>query len=104
MRLFKIFLYALGGVAVLALAGLLGVPRPRPDGAGRDAAAPRRRGLPRQRLRAPDADGRPLSGRDLRLMDDVARSRFVHFTYSEIAALHAYLKTLGAAAAGTNGP
>lgn len=38
--------------------------------------------------------GIPISGRDLRLMDDVARSRFTHFTDTEIAALHAYLKTL----------
>ena len=38
--------------------------------------------------------GIPLGERDLRLMDDVARSRFTHFTDAEIAALHAYLQTL----------
>ncbi|GJL92558.1 c-type cytochrome [Hyphococcus sp.] len=35
--------------------------------------------------------GVPVSGRDLRLMGDVARSRFVAFTDDEIAAIHAYL-------------
>lgn len=34
--------------------------------------------------------GEPVGGRDLRLMDDVARSRFIHFTDEEIAALHAF--------------
>lgn len=34
--------------------------------------------------------GEPVGGRDLRLMDDVARDRFVHFTDEEIAALHAF--------------
>lgn len=34
--------------------------------------------------------GEPVGGRDLRLMGDVARSRFVHFTDDEIAALHAF--------------
>jgi len=38
--------------------------------------------------------GVPLGGRDLRLLDDVARSRFVYLTDAEIAALHAYLRTL----------
>lgn len=35
--------------------------------------------------------GRPIDGRDLRMMDDVARSRFVRFTDAEITDLHAYL-------------
>lgn len=43
------------------------------------------------------AEGRPLDGRDLELMDDVARSRFVHLTSAEVAALHAWLGTLPAA-------
>jgi cytochrome c553 len=34
--------------------------------------------------------GEPVGGRDLRLMDDVARDRFSHFTGEEIAALHAF--------------
>ena len=38
--------------------------------------------------------GVPLGERDLQLMDDVSRSRFAHFTDAEIAALHAYLRTL----------
>lgn len=38
--------------------------------------------------------GTPLSGRDLRLMDEVARSRFRYFTDAEIGALHAFLRTL----------
>ncbi len=39
--------------------------------------------------------GVPLSGRQLRLMTEVARDRFANFTAAELAALHAYLKTLG---------
>jgi mono/diheme cytochrome c family protein len=35
--------------------------------------------------------GKPLDGRDLGLMTQVARSRFAHFTDEEIRALHAYL-------------
>ena len=35
--------------------------------------------------------GEPIGGRDLRLMDDVARSRFVHWTEQEVADLYAYL-------------
>jgi mono/diheme cytochrome c family protein len=35
--------------------------------------------------------GVPIGGRDLNLMDEVALSRFAHFTDDEIAALHAYL-------------
>lgn len=35
--------------------------------------------------------GVPIGGRDLKLMAEVALSRFVHFTDDEIAALHAYL-------------
>ncbi|MEQ8936789.1 MAG: cytochrome c, partial [Amphiplicatus sp.] len=35
--------------------------------------------------------GEPVSGRDLRLMDDVARDRFVSFTDAEIDALHSFL-------------
>jgi mono/diheme cytochrome c family protein len=38
--------------------------------------------------------GVPLGGRDLILMDDMARQRFVHLTDDELAALHAYLRTL----------
>ncbi len=34
--------------------------------------------------------GEPIGGRDLRLMGDVARSRFAHFTNDEISAMHAY--------------
>lgn len=41
--------------------------------------------------------GEPAGGRDLRLMDDVARDRFVHFTDDEIAALHAFFMQRGAA-------
>ncbi|MDX1440469.1 MAG: cytochrome c [Rubricoccaceae bacterium] len=40
--------------------------------------------------------GVPIGGRDLELMDDVARSRFSHFTDDEIRSLHAYLRTLTA--------
>jgi cytochrome c553 len=39
--------------------------------------------------------GVAMGDRELRLMSDVARSRFVHLTDTEITALHAYLKTLG---------
>lgn len=39
--------------------------------------------------------GEPLGGRDLRLMDDVARGRFIHFTDAEIDALHAFFKARG---------
>ena len=38
--------------------------------------------------------GMPLGGRDLRLMDDVARSRFRYLTDAEILALHTYLRKL----------
>ena len=38
--------------------------------------------------------GVPIGGRELDLMATVALSRFSHFTDGEIAALHAYLKTL----------
>jgi mono/diheme cytochrome c family protein len=34
--------------------------------------------------------GEPVGGRELRLMGDVARSRFPHFTDEEIGALHAF--------------
>lgn len=37
--------------------------------------------------------GEPLGGRELGLMADVARSRFVRFTDEEITALHGYLST-----------
>lgn len=36
--------------------------------------------------------GKPVGGRELRMMSDVARGRFAHFTDREIADLHAYLK------------
>ena len=39
--------------------------------------------------------GRGLGDRELGLMSSVARGRFRHFTDAEIAALHAYLMTLG---------
>ena len=35
--------------------------------------------------------GEPLGGRDLKLMDEVARGRFVHFTDEEVEAIHAFL-------------
>lgn len=38
--------------------------------------------------------GVPIGGRELDLMAEVAKNRFSHFTDSEIASLHAYLKTL----------
>lgn len=38
--------------------------------------------------------GKPIGGRDLRLMDDVARGRFVHWEDAEIDAIYAYLLTL----------
>lgn len=41
--------------------------------------------------------GEPAGGRDLRLMDDVARDRFVHFTDDEIAALQAFFMQRGEA-------
>lgn len=34
--------------------------------------------------------GEPVGGRDLRLMDEVAASRFPHFTAEEVAAMHAF--------------
>lgn len=37
-------------------------------------------------------EGAPIGGRDLELMDDVARGRFVHFTDDEVNDLYAYLK------------
>jgi mono/diheme cytochrome c family protein len=37
-------------------------------------------------------EGVPIGGRDLELMDDVARGRFVHFTNDEVNDLYAYLK------------
>lgn len=37
-------------------------------------------------------EGVPIGGRDLELMDDVARGRFVHFTDEEVGDLFAYLK------------
>lgn len=37
--------------------------------------------------------GEPFDGRDLRLMDDVSRSRFSYFTDAEVDALYAYLTT-----------
>ena len=40
--------------------------------------------------------GEALGKRDLYLMDDVARHRFSHFTDDEIAALHAFVKTMTA--------
>jgi mono/diheme cytochrome c family protein len=36
-------------------------------------------------------EGVPIGGRDLELMDDVARGRFVHFTDEEVGDLFAYL-------------
>ena len=45
--------------------------------------------------------GKPVSGRDLVLMDDVARARFSHFDDAENAALYAYLRRLGTAGATT---
>lgn len=45
-----------------------------------------------------------LGGRELGLMADVARSRFAYFTDAEIQALHAFLRTLGAAAADSEDP
>jgi mono/diheme cytochrome c family protein len=42
--------------------------------------------------------GRPADGRDLKLMDDVAKVTFAHFTDAEIAAIHAYLKARADAA------
>jgi mono/diheme cytochrome c family protein len=41
--------------------------------------------------------GKPVSGRDLDLMDDVARSRFAHFSDAEIAAMYAYLRSFSGA-------
>lgn len=41
-------------------------------------------------------EGEPVGGRELDLMAEVARSRFSHFTDSEINSLHAYLATLAA--------
>jgi len=38
--------------------------------------------------------GVPLGGRQLRLMAEVARGRFAHFTDDEVSALHAFLQTL----------
>lgn len=37
-------------------------------------------------------EGVPIGGRDLRLMDDVARGRFVNFTDEEVGDLYAYLQ------------
>lgn len=36
--------------------------------------------------------GKPVGGRELRMMSGVARGRFAHFTDREVAELHAYLK------------
>ena len=36
--------------------------------------------------------GKPVGGRELRMMSGVARGRFAHFTDREVAGLHAYLK------------
>ena len=36
--------------------------------------------------------GKPVSGKELRLMSGVARGRFAHFTDREVAELYAYLK------------
>jgi cytochrome c553 len=44
--------------------------------------------------------GTAMGDRELRLMSDVARNRFAHFTDGEIRALHDYLRKLGPAAAG----
>lgn len=38
--------------------------------------------------------GRPLDGRQLGLMANVAVTRFAHFTDAEVSAVHAYLRTL----------
>ena len=38
--------------------------------------------------------GKPANGRDLYLMDDVARSRFSHFSDADLGALYAYLSGL----------
>lgn len=38
--------------------------------------------------------GKPVSGKELRLMSGVARGRFAHFTDREVAELYAYLKVL----------
>lgn len=40
--------------------------------------------------------GLPPDGRKLRLMDEVARGRFVHWTDAEVDAIYAYLAQLGA--------
>lgn len=37
-------------------------------------------------------EGTPIGGRDLEMMDDVARGRFVHFTDDEVGDLYAYLR------------
>lgn len=37
-------------------------------------------------------EGVPIGGRDLEMMDDVARSRFAHFAEDELADLYAYLR------------
>jgi mono/diheme cytochrome c family protein len=43
--------------------------------------------------------GEPIGGRELALMGEVARGRFVHLTGPERVALYEYLRTLAAAAA-----
>ncbi|MEQ8750533.1 MAG: c-type cytochrome [Amphiplicatus sp.] len=48
-------------------------------------------GYQREEFRHLMRTGEPTGGRDLRLMDDVARDRFVCFTDAEIDALHAFL-------------
>ena len=42
--------------------------------------------------------GEPVGGRELGMMGVVARSRFAHFSDSEISNLHAYLRTLASTA------
>ena len=44
--------------------------------------------------------GTAIGDRELRLMSDVARGRFVHFTEREVQALHAYLSSLTVADGG----
>lgn len=49
-------------------------------------------GYPEADFRTLMREGTPIGGRDLRLMDDVARGRFVHFTDEELSDLYAYLQ------------
>lgn len=64
------------------------------QGGGRTPALSIVAGYTEEAFRVLMRTGRPLDGRQLALMANVAVSRFAHFTDAEVSAVYAYLRTL----------